>query len=247
VGSILGDGVNINQGAAYVFEHNEGIWTEETKLVASDGVTGDEFGHSVCLSNNTALVGADLADTQGNMDQGSAYVFLLGDTCATMPDGTVCDDGNACTQSDTCQNGVCVGANPVECIADICQQSACNPSTGLCMTWPLSDQTPCPDGVCKAGGCYVEDIAQSSSGASSGNGGMGGGGGSGGNSSGGMGGSDSIGNGNVVEIGDPWMRGGGCACNVMDLAQDHPKALYLWLAATALTLCRLRMKTSHLG
>jgi hypothetical protein len=29
-----------------------------------------------------------------------------------QPDGTACDDGNACTQTDTCQGGVCTGANP---------------------------------------------------------------------------------------------------------------------------------------
>src|SRR5437879_4019774 len=34
--------------------------------------------------------------------------------------GTACNDGNACTQTDTCQNGSCVGANPVVCTADQC-------------------------------------------------------------------------------------------------------------------------------
>src|SRR5215469_1066679 len=31
--------------------------------------------------------------------------------------GTACNDGNACTQTDTCQAGVCVGSNPVVCAA----------------------------------------------------------------------------------------------------------------------------------
>ena len=30
-------------------------------------------------------------------------------------DGTACNDGNACTQTDTCQAGTCTGANPVVC------------------------------------------------------------------------------------------------------------------------------------
>ncbi|HRI66512.1 MAG TPA: M36 family metallopeptidase, partial [Polyangium sp.] len=35
--------------------------------------------------------------------------------------GTTCNDGNACTQMDTCQAGVCTGANPVTCVAsDAC-------------------------------------------------------------------------------------------------------------------------------
>ena len=41
-------------------------------------------------------------------------------TCGTtnQPDGTACDDGNACTQSDTCQAGACAGASPVVCTAE---------------------------------------------------------------------------------------------------------------------------------
>src|SRR2546422_875767 len=32
-------------------------------------------------------------------------------------DGSACDDGDACTRTDTCQSGVCTGGNPVVCIA----------------------------------------------------------------------------------------------------------------------------------
>src|SRR5439155_896245 len=35
----------------------------------------------------------------------------------TTPDGASCNDGNACTQTDTCQAGTCTGANPVVCAA----------------------------------------------------------------------------------------------------------------------------------
>ncbi len=34
-------------------------------------------------------------------------------------DGTLCNDNNACTQTDTCQSGVCVGAGPVGGPADV--------------------------------------------------------------------------------------------------------------------------------
>lgn len=33
------------------------------------------------------------------------------------PNGTNCNDGNACTQTDTCQTGVCTGSNPLTCTA----------------------------------------------------------------------------------------------------------------------------------
>src|SRR5262249_3171836 len=32
-------------------------------------------------------------------------------------DGTTCNDGNACTQTDSCQAGVCAGTNPIICTA----------------------------------------------------------------------------------------------------------------------------------
>src|SRR5205823_12085381 len=50
------------------------------------------------------------------------------------PDGAACNDGNACTQTDTCQGGVCTGTNPVTCAAaDQCHDAGtCHPATGRC-------------------------------------------------------------------------------------------------------------------
>src|SRR2546427_275759 len=57
-------------------------------------------------------------------------------TCSnpTKPDGTACNDGNACTQTDTCQSGSCVGSNPITCTAlDQCHVAGtCDPATGTC-------------------------------------------------------------------------------------------------------------------
>jgi hypothetical protein len=64
-------------GAAYVFSRNAGSWSEETKLVASDGDFDDRFGRSVALSvdGTTAIVGA-FQDEDPNGDRaGSAYQF----------------------------------------------------------------------------------------------------------------------------------------------------------------------------
>lgn len=50
---------------------------------------------------------------------------------ANVPDGIQCDDGNACTQTDTCQAGVCTGANPVVCAAlDACHGAGSCGATG---------------------------------------------------------------------------------------------------------------------
>jgi hypothetical protein len=65
-------------GAAYVFERNGNTWSQQQKLTASDGDAKDEFGHSVALDGNTAVVGAPSDEPQTNVGgtAGSAYVFV---------------------------------------------------------------------------------------------------------------------------------------------------------------------------
>lgn len=61
-------------GAAYVFQRNAGVWNETAILHASDLQPGDEFGTSVSISGDLAIVGAMLNDTRGP-SAGAAYVF----------------------------------------------------------------------------------------------------------------------------------------------------------------------------
>lgn len=68
-------GANTNQGSAYAFLRSGATWTQQAKLVASDGLAGDRLGNSVALSGDTALVGAPSDDIGANLGQGSAYVF----------------------------------------------------------------------------------------------------------------------------------------------------------------------------
>jgi RHS repeat-associated protein len=79
-----------------------------------------------------------------------------------LADGTTCNDGNACTQTDTCQSGTCTGSNPVTCTAqDQCHGvGTCNTSTGNCSNPTLADGTTCSDGnscttgdTCHGGSC----------------------------------------------------------------------------------------------
>ena len=72
------DGVDdsgVDAGAAYVFVENAGTWTQEAKLLASDGATNDYFGWSVSLSGDSALMGA-YGDDDNGAESGSAYVFV---------------------------------------------------------------------------------------------------------------------------------------------------------------------------
>lgn len=71
--AVLGSfGKNNNQGAAYVFVRNGSSWTQQQKLTANDGLPGDQFGFSVSLSGDTAIVGAPGYPA----GQGAAYVFV---------------------------------------------------------------------------------------------------------------------------------------------------------------------------
>lgn len=77
------------------------------------------------------------------------------------PSSTLCDDGDACTISDHCSNGACVGTSTVTCPDQPCLVSGtCSPSTGLCSYVPRADGTSCDDrdvctidDVCTAGRC----------------------------------------------------------------------------------------------
>ena len=67
---------NVNRGAAYVFVRNGTGWTEQQRLTASDGATGDGFGCSVAISCGTIVVGAYAAAPGGAVERGAAYVFV---------------------------------------------------------------------------------------------------------------------------------------------------------------------------
>jgi hypothetical protein len=76
VGSSGADGgAGLSQGSAYVFARSGGVWTQQQKLAAPDAAAFDQFGVSVAISGDTAVVGSPGADGAGGIDQGSAYVF----------------------------------------------------------------------------------------------------------------------------------------------------------------------------
>jgi hypothetical protein len=71
-----GIGANDIRGSAYVFVRSNGAWSQQAKLIASDGAALDQFGSSVAISGNTIVVGAPSDDIGTNAGQGSAYVFV---------------------------------------------------------------------------------------------------------------------------------------------------------------------------
>jgi uncharacterized protein (TIGR03437 family) len=75
-------------GAAYVFAFANGSWSQQAKLTASDGVSGDQFGTSVSLDGQTAVIGAP-----GNSAQGAAYVFVQSGSTWTQQAKLTASDG----------------------------------------------------------------------------------------------------------------------------------------------------------
>jgi hypothetical protein len=76
-----GNNTIVGAGSAYFFERNgAGIWNQVYKVVASDRDVNDQFGASVAISNNKAVIGAYSEDEDQNGNNtlagaGSAYIF----------------------------------------------------------------------------------------------------------------------------------------------------------------------------
>ncbi len=75
-------------GSAYVFVRDEETWTQQAKLLASDGSAQDAFGCAVVLNDDTALIGAD---GKSNL-AGATYVFTRDDTTWTQEAKLVASD-----------------------------------------------------------------------------------------------------------------------------------------------------------
>jgi len=130
----------------------------QVQSVAPDG--------TACNADNNACTQDTCAG--GNCQVGSPVTCPPGDQCHNQgtcdpntgqcstpnkPNGTPCNDGNACTTSDQCTGGSC-GGTPVTCTPlDQCHQAGtCDPNTGLCSNPTQPNGTPCNDGnACTTG------------------------------------------------------------------------------------------------
>ena len=138
----MGREIGSAPGLVHRWSFNEGSLT--TAADSAGGITG-------------TLTGATTWSTTG-------LPFAGSDTCThtTLANGTVCSDGNACTQTDSCQSGACTGSNTVSCTAsDQCHDAGtCSPTTGLCSDPAKPNGTTCSDGnactqtdSCQSGAC----------------------------------------------------------------------------------------------
>ncbi len=132
-------------------------------------VIGHERGHNASLLHRTddtcAMMAPSAASHHGCLNQSEAKAFwdqadiTTGDTCECIdpvqtgpfqtwslnPQGTVCDDDDACTTTSSCNVGLCVGGMQLDCDdANPCTGEACDP-VGGCSNPAVSDGTSCDD------------------------------------------------------------------------------------------------------
>jgi len=117
-------GANTDQGSAYVFTRSGITWTEQQKLTAIDGAAYDDFGISVAISGDTAVVSADCDSVGANAGQGSAYVFARsGSTWSqqaklTAADGATDDEFGYSVSTSSTTAVVGAAFNDVGAVAD---------------------------------------------------------------------------------------------------------------------------------
>jgi len=92
IGAEGDDDKGVDSGSAYVFTRTGTTWTQQAKLLASDGEAGDYFGNSISISGDTALIGAEGDDDKGS-NSGSAYIFTRTETTWTQEVKLFASDG----------------------------------------------------------------------------------------------------------------------------------------------------------
>lgn len=76
VGAVPSTDTPTTPGYVYIFSRSGSTWSQQIKLFASDSSTGDQFGHSVAIDGDYAIVGAPNNDTTGyGGPAGAAYLY----------------------------------------------------------------------------------------------------------------------------------------------------------------------------
>jgi hypothetical protein len=127
--------VTSRSGAAYVFrrddngtpaDQSDDFWVQEARLTASDAAASDDFGTSVAISGDRAIVGAAKnddacpGDEHPDCDSGSAYVFRRDDNGTPLdPSDDVWLEEDKLTASDTAEGdlfGISVSISGDRCV-----------------------------------------------------------------------------------------------------------------------------------
>ncbi|XXY43983.1 thrombospondin type 3 repeat-containing protein [Sorangium sp. So ce260] len=137
VGALQDDELGPYSGSAYVFALKLEIGDPCTAAFeCASGFCAD----GVCCNSACADQCEACSATAGATVDG---------TCSSLT-GPACDDGDACTQTDTCQAGACAGSTPVVCAPpDACHEPGiCERATGQCAYSPRPAGIPCGAAAC---------------------------------------------------------------------------------------------------
>ena len=132
----------------------------KSKLIANDGAANDEFGFSVAIDGNIAVVGAVNADIGGNSNQGAAYVFTKTSGGWTQTQKLIAADGAA---GDFFGWSVAIGGGVIVVGADEAivdgnnDQGAAYVFTKIGGVWTQTTKLTAADGV--AGDHFGESVA----------------------------------------------------------------------------------------
>ncbi len=169
------DGCDPDSGCTYAF--NTADCDDGDPCTTADACDGngacrgqpvvcDDPPPDTCLDADTARVHAPIGNCNpadgsciyGHEDRDCAFGCSNGacrsSQCQGQPAGTACDDENACTVDDACDDdGVCRGAARVCDDENPCTDDGCEPDSGCTHT---PNQAPCDDGDA----CTVGDVCQ---------------------------------------------------------------------------------------
>lgn len=142
-------GTQSDAGSAYVFVRSGNTWTQQTKLVAADAATGDNFGTSVSIWGDTIIIGAPRDNVGAATDQGSAYVFTRDGTTWTQQTRLSAPDGLA---NDQFGSSVAISAEtaivgaPNDAIGSETNQGSASVFVRSGATWSLQAKLLASDG-----------------------------------------------------------------------------------------------------
>jgi len=85
---------NSNQGKAYIFHRENGIWTEQEQLFDPNGAANEDYGYSVGIDGDYAIVGAyEHSQMEGGDVFGKAYIYIRNGTNWTLQEELEASDG----------------------------------------------------------------------------------------------------------------------------------------------------------
>jgi len=136
IGAYKNDDLGSDSGSAYILKRSGTTWTQEAKLLASDGAMDDRFGYYVAIDRDRAIIGAHQDDDLG-LNSGSAYIFQRIGTSWSQEAKLTASDGAA---GDSFGGGVSIDG--IYCIAGATGDDDNGLSSGSAYVFERSNQPP---------------------------------------------------------------------------------------------------------